>query len=93
MRIEVVYSSGQTYQEHISSGKIRVASTNRYVDGTKRISVSIFRNNVESKRAGGITLKVEDAKRLGHALLLACSDEVEPIMFSLVERPGKAKVA
>jgi hypothetical protein len=93
VKIEVIYSSGQTYYEHISSGTVRVVPTKVLSDGSKRIDIRFFASRPDSKKSGEITLRLDDARRLGHALLLACSGEVEPLQFSLAEHQSKASAA
>ena len=81
MKLELVYPSGQTYWEHISAGSVRVNPT-KSKNGT-RVSVRFL--SEKGKTSGLITLQPEEAQALGHALLLACAGDVEPIQFSLAK--------
>lgn len=83
MKSEVVYTSGQTYYEHLSKYSVRVSR------GQDRVAVRFNDANSDSKKSGMFSLRPEDAQRLAHAILLACSGDVRPIEFSADERTEK----
>jgi len=79
MHVEVVYSSGQKYEQSIPPGTTRISRTKN----GKSVHV-YFRGNKPEKASGTFTILCADAERVGHALLLACSaEEVEPIVFPI----------
>jgi hypothetical protein len=87
MKIEVVYPSGQTYNEHIVSGTARISQN------AKRVIVQ-FKSSGEGRTSGTFTLTHDDAERLAHALLLANSaGDVNPIEFSVGEKKNSAVAA
>jgi hypothetical protein len=80
MRVEVVYGSGQTYNEFITAGTARISQNAKLV-------VVQFKSNGSGKTEGTFTMAHDDAERLGYALLLACSaGDVTPIKFSIGEK-------
>jgi hypothetical protein len=82
MKAEVVYDSGQTYNEYIEAGTARISQN------AKRVIVQ-FKSNGSGKTAGKFTMTHDDAERLAHALLRACSaGDVTPIEFSIGESCG-----
>jgi len=87
MKVEVVYESGQTYNEYIEAGTARI------IQNAKRVIVQ-FKSNGTGKTSGKFTLTHDDAERLAHALLLACSaGDVSPIEFSVGEKKKAASAA
>jgi len=87
MKVEVVYESGQTYNEYIESGTALISQN------AKRIIVQ-FKNSGLGKPSGKFTMTHDDAERLARALLLACSaGDVNPIQFSVGEKKKTATAA
>ena len=84
MKVEVVYESGQTYHEYIESGPALISHN------AKRVIVQ-FKSNGSGRMSGKFTMTHDDAARLAHALMLACSaGDVNPIQFSVGEKKNAA---
>jgi hypothetical protein len=87
MKVEVVYDGGRTYSEHISAGTARISQN------AKQVIVQI-KNSGTGTPSGKFTMPHEDAERLAHALLLACSaGDVNPVEFSVGVKKQAAKAA
>lgn len=86
MKIEVVYESGQTYNEQFSVCNVEVYRT------PSRIVVQF--KSKDSKKSGRFTLKPEHAESLAKALsFVASSVGTEPAAFSMNEQVLKAAAA
>ena len=76
MYFEVAKTSGRTYSETIKAGTAKIR------EHRKRVTVW-FKGSEKSK--GEFTIAKDDAERLAHALLLACSTEDTVIQFPFGE--------
>jgi len=80
MDFELKYSSGQTYQETIQAGTAKVRLHSKRVHAWFKGS---------GKSAGNFTIPRDEAERLAHALLLACSTEETIVQFPFGETVKK----
>lgn len=78
MRLEVVYNSGQTYNETIRTGTAKIKQH------SKRVTVW-FKGTGPGKSEGTLALAKDDAERLARGILLACSAEDTLIQFPVGE--------
>lgn len=81
MQVEVVYKNGRTY-----SSESMKAGTAKIRQHKKRVT-AWFRGSGKSK--GEFSIQKDDAERLAHALLLACSTEDTTIEFPFGEAVKK----
>jgi hypothetical protein len=86
MNVHLAYSSGQSYSQHFSNFQVTISHKN-----SKRVTFS-FREKTGEAYAS-LSLPVDKARQLGHAILTAAAaDDVNPIEFA-VNEPVRAQSA